>query len=395
MKQGISPNNHISGAASSELKGEGAIEKEVEFLPESEGIEDRKGEAEEEVEESRQPKIARVPVKPTKAEWDAHMLLHAEYRSWCPYCVRGKAHSNQHALNKKEEEKIGVTISMDYTYMGSEDDENDENGVAHLVMHDNGTSALWCMKVDSKEAKPEIVAWMNQNLIDAGYVGVKLTLKSDGEPAMRALKRALAIKRECETAIIHTPARESKSNGAVERAIQTWKGQMRTMRLHLEDRLKSKIGVDHPVLSWLAVWACDVMSRYRVRDGRTAYELMTGHRVKNAVYAFGQRIWGMFSADKTVKNDHDSKWFEGYFVGIMANCGSYLVMTADTVYKVATTRAMGEDVSFSIGILDNTIIDHQSYCRNGASSKRKAPVTVEESVPDAVHDVTARFRIPR
>ena len=48
MKQGISPNNHISGAASSELKGEGAIEKEVECLPESEGIEDRKGEAKEE-----------------------------------------------------------------------------------------------------------------------------------------------------------------------------------------------------------------------------------------------------------------------------------------------------------------------------------------------------------
>ena len=67
MKQGISPNNHISGAAASELKGEGAIEKEVECLPESEGIEDRKGEAtEEEEEEGRQPKIARVPVKPTR-----------------------------------------------------------------------------------------------------------------------------------------------------------------------------------------------------------------------------------------------------------------------------------------------------------------------------------------
>jgi hypothetical protein len=75
-------------------------------------------------------------------------------------------------------------------------------------MHDNGTSALWCMRVDSKEAKPDIVSWMNQNLINAGYAGVRLTLKSDGEPAMHALKRSLAVKRECETAIVHTPAGE-------------------------------------------------------------------------------------------------------------------------------------------------------------------------------------------
>ena len=214
------------------------------------------------------------------------MLLHADYRSWCPFCVQGKAHSAHHVMSQ-EEERLGVTISMDYTYMGTMEEEEKETGVAHLLMHDNATSAFWCMQVDSKQAKPEIVAWMNQNLVDAGYAGMRLTLKSDGEPAMMALKGALALKRGCETSIIHSPARESKSNGAVERAIQTWKGQMRTMRLHLEDRLKTKVSANHPLLSWLAVWACDVVNKYKVRDGRTAYELMTGHKAKHAVYSFG------------------------------------------------------------------------------------------------------------
>ena len=59
---------------------------------------------------------------------------------------------------------------------------------------------------------------MNQNLIDAGCAGKRVTLKSDGLQAAKALKRALVLKRGCETSIIHSPARESKSNGAVERA---------------------------------------------------------------------------------------------------------------------------------------------------------------------------------
>ena len=40
---------------------------------------------EEEIDEAvRNPKIARRPHTPTKAEVVAHMTLHAEYRDWCP-----------------------------------------------------------------------------------------------------------------------------------------------------------------------------------------------------------------------------------------------------------------------------------------------------------------------
>ena len=56
-----------------------------------------------------------------------------------------------------------------------------------------------------------------------------------------------------------------------------------------------------------AAWACKVVSKYKVRDGRTAYELMTGHKFKHAAYSFGQRIWGMWLADTNIKNGHDSK----------------------------------------------------------------------------------------
>ena len=109
------------------------------------------------------------------------------------------------------------------------------------------------MQVDSKEAKLAILAWMNQSMIDPGYADMRLTLKSDGEPAMTALKGAVALKRGCETFIIHSPARESNSNGAVEMAIKTWKGQMRKIALHLEDRLKVKVNANH---NFCLGWQC-------------------------------------------------------------------------------------------------------------------------------------------
>ena len=58
-----------------------------------------------------------------------------------------------------EEERLGATIRMDYTCMGTAGEEEKETGIAHLLMHDSATSACWCMQVDCKEAKPEIGAW--------------------------------------------------------------------------------------------------------------------------------------------------------------------------------------------------------------------------------------------
>ena len=215
-------------------------------------------EEEDESEETRKPQVARVPRTPTKQEIADHMSHHAEFRDWCPFCVAGKGISRHHQVMKDEPDKIGVTVSMDYAYMNSE--LNVESGPPTLVAHDSSTGAIWAMLRESKESSEDLVNWMCQNLKDAGYAGVRLTLKSDGEPAMVALKTKMAVKRSCETSIIDSPVRESKSNGAMESSIRAWKGQMRTMRLYLEHRLKKKIPLGHPLLDWLTVWAAELLT---------------------------------------------------------------------------------------------------------------------------------------
>ena len=37
----------------------------------------------------RQPRAARRPYQPTKAEIDEHLPLNFHYRSWCPHCNAG------------------------------------------------------------------------------------------------------------------------------------------------------------------------------------------------------------------------------------------------------------------------------------------------------------------
>ena len=134
---------------------------------------------------------------------------------------------------------------------------------------------------------------------------------------------------------------------------------MRTMRLHLEDRLNIEIHANHPLLSWLAIWACEAADKYKVRGGRSAYELVTGHKVQHAVYSFGRQVWGLWSADKnikSIKNDHDSTWSEAYVVGMSMSCGGYLLTTRDQIYKVSTVKAKTENESFSAQMIEEVAI---------------------------------------
>ena len=58
-----------------------------------------------------------------------------------------------------------------------------------LVVWDDGHRAMWALPVDHKGADKYVVNWLVKKLEEAGYGGVSLTLKSDQEPAIVALKR--------------------------------------------------------------------------------------------------------------------------------------------------------------------------------------------------------------
>ena len=69
-------------------------------------------------------------------------------------------------------------------------DEATEGTPPILVLWDDGHRALWALPVEHKGPTEQAVTWIIRTIEEAGYAGVGLTLKSDQEPSILALKRA-------------------------------------------------------------------------------------------------------------------------------------------------------------------------------------------------------------
>ena len=135
---------------------------------------------------------------------------------------------------------MGISMSVDYAFKVAE--EVDDKTAPVLVAYEHKTKSLWVLEVDHKGADSGIAAdWLVEKLQVAGYGGVKVTLKSDNEASIIALKAATAVCTKAETALIESPVRESQCSGHVERAVRTWRDQYRTMRHDVEHRMKRTV----------------------------------------------------------------------------------------------------------------------------------------------------------
>ena len=342
--------------------------KEVEAMGEHVG-EHHQAEGVNEVDdqEAITPMIARKPKGPSKADIDAHYPLHTDYREWCSHCVHGKGMSNQHRQDKSGLEPIGTTVSMDYLFMVPE--EIDDTMDAVLLMYDANRRGIWTMSVDKKGPTPAAVKWVTDKLDEVGYAGKEITLKSDQEPAILDLKRDIAIKRQAETVMVESPVRESKSNGAVERSVKTWQGQFRTLRHQLEARLGEKIKKGTALMSWLVSFTSEVLSKYKVHtNGRTTYEMTTGHRCKMLVCGFGEKVHFKISTEKTRRNKMDTEWDVGYFVGLSPRTTEYLIATEMGIISCATMRRMPDEMAYDKKCLEIVKVGYRDYVCEGASS---------------------------
>ena len=315
--------------------------------------------------EARRPKPAARPYTPTKEEVREHEVTHLPFRPWCRHCVFGKGCSSPHPAPDGRE-KIGITISLDYCFMA---DEVEEGLPGVLVLWDDHRECLWALPVDRKGATDWVVKWVTEKLDNIGYRGEQLTLKSDQEPAITALKMAIAATRVGKTVPIESPVRESRSNGAGERAIRTWQAQMRTMKSHFDENIGTKLPVSHPLTGWLVLWASEVLLKFVVRPcGRTAYEKITGHRVKHPMAMFGETVNFMLKQDesrrKRMKTETD--WSTGIFVGVEPRTGEALVINEDGLFKCRTLRRVPREEAFHVKWLENATTPVDEFVNKGA-----------------------------
>ena len=254
-------------------------------------------EPQEAVDEVRTPKIVCRPDKPTKEEWDAHQATHWPFRSWCPHCVAGRAiaspHTRRAPADREFQEDRVPTISLDHCFLGEYSGEKEERKAefAWLIAYDSNSEAFFALPTGTKEAKEWVIVCLAAFIDKLGYSGVRVGLKSDNAKELLAIKTGVALLRTAPTTPISVPVRESKANGACEKAVRTWEGQYKTFRHHLTAKTGDRIPRAHPIWQWCGHWAGNALTRVRVQgSGRTAYERITSHRMKAPLACFGEKV---------------------------------------------------------------------------------------------------------
>lgn len=280
----------------------------------------------------------------------------------------GRGCSDHHKRSEEHKEEWGITISMGYCFMV--DEENEEDTVPVLIWYDHVLKRLKALPVERTGVDDTVVKWCMGNIEEAGYSGSRITMKSDQEPAIVALKRASIVGRTAPTVPIESPVRESRSNGRIENAVRVWQGQFRTLKKQFEDNVKQKLKVGHALTTWLGLWAGEVIFKYKVRDnGRTAYEEMTGHRCSHKAVGFGQKVQFMTTPDKSKNNKFEGNWSVCYFIGVQNRSGERLIVKENGLYRCKTIRAMTHDQSYSDELMQMDVVTVDAYLREGAKTK--------------------------
>ena len=146
-------------------------------------------------------------------------------------------------------------------------------------------------------------------------------------------------------------------NGAVERAVRSWEGQFRTVRDHVEGEIgaidERQIDAKHPLWQWCAWWASSILNRYVVRpNGRTTYELITGHQTKMLVVGFGQHVLWRLPRKRSGAGKLDVEWYDGIFLGLAGTSSEAYIGTANGVEKANDFRLVA-DSPYSVDDLVN------------------------------------------
>ena len=150
----------------------------------------------------------------------AHAVHHADYREWCAHCVAGKGVSHKHSTSDRESRSDTAEFCLDSAFMTEEEGvgymedigQEDDAGLSPvLVGHSCTTESLWAMVAEAKGATESSLKWAKERIDESGYLGTRVVLKSDQEESIKALKRAIVVKRQAETIMIETRSRTGGS----------------------------------------------------------------------------------------------------------------------------------------------------------------------------------------
>ena len=152
-------------------------------------------------------------------------------------------------------------VHMDYFFMSREDEEASKNPL--LVVADERSGSKYVRAVGHKGVGDDgSIDWLIQDFSSilkswahSGGMGSELTMKSDGEPALLAVRNAV-MKYHGGIMIPEAPAKGEKAeNGLIEEAGKTIREYFCIFLSQIEEGIGDKIPLDASIAPWIVRWA--------------------------------------------------------------------------------------------------------------------------------------------
>ena len=195
------------------------------------------------------------PRLPSRREVQEHELTHIPYPSWCVHCVRGAGRSDanrRRARQDEEERKQHMTTwSIDYAFMIDNGDcaqERDKIRDLVLVSVDLATGGIRAHLVSAKgNGDLWIAGKIKDDIEELGCGGAPVRIKSDQEPAIVDVQRAVIAKRGNAPTI---PVKQSRWRFSIQRTSgernQEGSKHGKTNLSSLESRWSVRVARDQP-----------------------------------------------------------------------------------------------------------------------------------------------------
>ena len=120
-----------------------------------------------------------------------------------------------------------------------------------------------------------------------------MILKSDGEPAIIAVRERLSRYHGGRITPEQPAKGESSSNGKVEEAGKTTRSIAKVFKDMIETNIGEEIQSDSVVMLWLVRWVAMLYSRFKIgTDGKTGYERQKARKYTQEVLPFSEKaMW--------------------------------------------------------------------------------------------------------
>lgn len=309
-------------------------------------------------EKERTVKTKPIPVLPSEATRTTHMCVHCPPRSWCEHCVKGFAMEDPHKRRDKSKHNI-PEIQMDYMFVGSasrkdKKDKKDAKGSADQAKENTNSEEekiICAIHVVDVVSLCRMVMVCNKGLVDHVSKAIvdflkevgrsKVVIRSDNEPAIKALVDDVVRNREDETLVEEIPPGNSQTVGTVEHGNYQVGCQIRALRSSVEARLGITLVPGMAAIAWLFRHAAWIMNRFGIgRDGCTPFERYRGKGYHGEVCELFEMVYWVVPASKEHK--FDSRTSTGLWLGKTSKGDSHLIFNEEVI-QARTVKRMVEE----------------------------------------------------